>query len=166
VNVDCASCIRNQVGFEAFLDGVERSRPNAIVLSEAADPDIFHTSAAEALAKIRPAKGRIAIFVWIFRLADNLCRWRKAEVGMEGGAWRALHAMGGPGSAALLEADVVFRMPITRRKDRNAAGFRLGNPSIQNGDNSIAFRYGESSAGTEVILYVHNKEGIATLKTH
>ena len=85
---------------------------------------------------------------------------------MEGSAWSALYTMGGPGSAALLEADVVFRVPVTRRKDRNAAGFRLGNPLIQNRDNGIAFGDGQRSAGTEVILYIHNKERIAKLKTH
>jgi hypothetical protein len=61
---------------------------------------------------------------------------------------------------------VVFRVPVTRRKDRNAAGFRLGNPLIQNRDNGITFGDGQRSAGTEVILYIHNKERIAKLKTH
>ena len=56
LNINGASCIRNHVGVEAFLDGVEGSRANAIILSETADPEIFHISATEAFGKIRPAK--------------------------------------------------------------------------------------------------------------
>ena len=166
MNIDRASCAANEVYFETFIDGIEGRRTNAVILRQPAHPDILHTGAAKAFRQIRTAECGVTILVRIFRLADNLHVLREPEIGMEGRSRRALHTMRRPGTAALLKADVIFRMPITRCEYRYAAGFRLCDPSVQDRDNGIALRHGESTARTEVILHIDDQKRVAGLKRH
>ena len=79
---------------------------------------------------------------------------------------RALHTVGRPRAAAFFKAHMVGRMPIPGRKNRNAAGFRLGNPSIQYGNDGVAAGHSQGSAGTKVILNVDDQERVANFKAH
>src|SRR5262249_42137626 len=166
LHVDRASRIGDNVHLEAFPDGIQRRPAHAIVLRQSSNPDSLHVRAPQPAGNVGTAKCGVGVRVDIHSLADDLHVARKLEVRVKRRAPRALHAVGRPGAAAFFKAHMVGRMPIPGRKNRNAAGFRLGNPSIQYGNDGVAVGHSQGSAGTKVILNVAAQDRIAGFKDH
>ena len=116
--------------------------------------------------KVGTAKCGVAVRVGIHSLADDLHVARKPEVRVKRRPLRAFDTVRRPRAAAFFKAHVVGRMPIPGRKNRNAAGFRLGNPSIQYGNDGVAVAHSQGSARTKVILHVDDQKRIAAFKAH
>src|SRR5436309_5619757 len=165
-HVDRASRIGDDVHLETFSDGIQRRRAHAIVLSQSANPDSLHLRASQPDGKVGTAKCGVAVRIGIHSLADDLHVARKPEVRVKRRPPRTLHTVRRPRAAAFFKANVVGRMPIPGRKNRNAAGFRLGNPSIQYGNDGVAVAHSQGSTGTKVILNVDDQERIAAFKAH
>src|SRR5262245_33090340 len=79
---------------------------------------------------------------------------------MKTGAVCFLHTMPRPWATALLETDVIRRMPVTREVDGDPRIPRLVNPAIHDRDNLVSASNGKSAAGTKIVLDVRNEQRV------
>src|SRR5690606_41228936 len=122
--------IGNEVRGETFLQRVEYGGAHAHVEREAADPDAFDAVAAQLVGKAGRVEGGVLVLIEARALGDLDRVGRQAQVGVEGGACRILHAVRGPRTFAFLEAEVSGGMPVARGIHRHAGGPRGVDPAV------------------------------------
>jgi hypothetical protein len=74
---------------------------------------------------------------------------------MELNTGRSLYAMDWPRPSLGLERTMVRGMPIPGGEDRSTCAHKSLYISIENRDDLIPFRDRQSSAGAEIVLYIH-----------
>lgn len=72
-----------------------------------------------------------------------------------------LKAVNGPCSAGFFEAQMMTRMPIARRKNRDSDVCRSGNPSVQHRHDGITVFDWQCTAWTEIDLNVDDDYCVA-----
>jgi hypothetical protein len=153
--------VRRQAG----AHGVERRRADAHVLGEAADPDPADTFPPQVGREAGLVEGRELVAIVADALADEADRGWEAQVGVEGGTRRVLHAMRRPRAAPLAEARMPGGVPVARGVDRDAGPLGLLDPAVQHRHHGVALGDGERAAGTEVALHVDHDQRVALLES-
>src|SRR5829696_4912119 len=84
----------------------------------------------------------------------------QAKVRMKGSPLRVLDAVRWPGSARGMEAQMLCGMPISGGEDRRTSLDRILDPAVQNGHDIMALLNGKRPAWAEVLLHIHQDEGV------
>src|SRR5262245_2310782 len=126
---------------KTFAKRVQRRFTNTVILCQTADPKPLDACLLQLFLQSGSSKCRVVVLVGIVAFTQDFdIRWQ-LKSRMERRSRRALDAMRGPRTAALFEADVMWRMPVTRYINWNVVTLRFFNPAIEDGHHLMPAGY-------------------------
>ena len=163
--IDPAHGIYQDGALESALAGIEGRSLDAVVGRQPPDKKFLDAFPLKQLLKWDaiqggPFKTRIAIGVRIHPLGNDFYPGREVEVRMKGGPVGVLHTMNRPDSPVGRKVFGPFRVPVTCDVDGKLKLDGQVEVAIQDRHNLIALRHGEGAARAEVVLHIHDDEGL------
>jgi len=165
LEVDASDRIFQDADSDSAAQGVEARCSDAVVRREAAHEELFGAEFVERRFEIATSirqslEGRIRILLGVHALREDERGLGDDEIRMKASPLRALNAVRRPGASELLE---VFRypgMPVSSENQGKVSPLEQGDRPVHLWDNRVPVRHSEGAAGTKVILYVDDEQGL------
>jgi hypothetical protein len=66
-----------------------------------------------------------------------------------------------PPASVVFEGYVIWRVPVSRSEQCRVRFPEHGNVIVKKWNHLVAFRHGQSAAGTEIVLHIHNNQRVS-----
>jgi hypothetical protein len=144
--IDATHRVFEHYDLEPFAQAIERGLLNAIVRGQTADEKPFDAALAQQVrqsksVRVHSIETGIAIRILFRTLGDNDGALPKGEIGVELCALRILDTVRRPHSALSVEMNRAFGMPVAGGNDRQSGTIKLGDQTIEDGDDLVPFTH-------------------------